>query len=290
MKREKHYRVAGVTFAFDYAYDDFFKDNIEAYEITPGDTVDHTLKTELKDTIKCPDLPLIKHNNVKHLYRDHHHEIVCFFDKNGVLIETISYTLDYKTITMTLKNDSSRNLAEREYILSGMVFMELALRNQRLPFHATAIQFGDEAFLISASAGTGKSTHRNYWQETIDGVSIINDDKPILYVQDHKVCVSGSPWSGKDKLNKNTSVPVKAIVFLERGQTNALKHANPNEILTELIKHCYRPNDNILKSYLLEMVDYLIKHIPFYTYYAEHDPSSATVLHKKLFKEANDED
>ena len=63
-----------------------------------------------------------------------------------------------------------------------------------LLFHGSALCMDRQAYIFTAPSGTGKSTHARLWREAFgDRVWMINDDKPLIQVQDGKAMVYGSP-------------------------------------------------------------------------------------------------
>lgn len=56
---------------------------------------------------------------------------------------------------------------------------------------------------------------------------MVNDDKPMLRVQNGEVTVFGTPWNGKHRLSRDLAVPVKALCLLERSETNFIERIQP---------------------------------------------------------------
>lgn len=56
----------------------------------------------------------------------------------------------------------------------------------------------NSAILFTAPSGTGKSTHTRMWQECFgERVTVINDDKPLIKINDSEAVIYGTPWCGK---------------------------------------------------------------------------------------------
>ena len=53
--------------------------------------------------------------------------------------------------------------------------------------------------------------------------------------------VCGSPWQGKENLGRNCMMPLKAIVFMERGDNNVIRKASFSEVFPSLLGQSYRP-------------------------------------------------
>ena len=109
-------------------------------------------------------------------------------------------------------------------------------------FHSSAIAVDGKAYLFAAPSGTGKSTHTRLWRETFGERAVtVNDDKPLVKVEDGKLTVYGTPWDGKHRLSSNIAVPVGGICFLTRGKTNTIERLMPMQALPEFLSQTFRP-------------------------------------------------
>lgn len=102
------------------------------------------------------------------------------------------------------------------------IFQQRLLRKDMLFIHSAAVSYRDEAVLFCGSSGIGKSTQAGLWYKFL-GADMINMDKPFLFMREGRLCVSGSPWSGKERVFKDEQFPVKCMVFLSQGSTNRLR-------------------------------------------------------------------
>lgn len=107
-----------------------------------------------------------------------------------------------------------------------------------LALHGSALCMDGEAIIFTAKSGTGKSTHARLWRETFgDRVWMINDDKPMVRLENGKAAVYGTPWDGKHHLSRNASAPLKAIVKLERDEENHIEPMNRADAFQLLMTH-----------------------------------------------------
>lgn len=152
------------------------------------------------------------------------------------------------------------------YVEFGFQFNRFLLHNTGMKLHSSAVKWNEKAFLFSADSGTGKSTHRKMWQQLYgeDAVKVINDDKPALRLFDDKWYVFGTPWCGKDGINKNIKVPLGGICFLERGPENRIRKLTPLEAVPRLINQTVLTEDKDEMNLLLDSLDKLIRKIPIY--------------------------
>ena len=90
------------------------------------------------------------------------------------------------------------NLSARLYRFALWVgYGLMTLPYGTIAVHSSCIVYRDRAVLFLGESGTGKSTHTRLWREHVEGAFLLNDDSPVLRVEDDVVRVYGSPWSGK---------------------------------------------------------------------------------------------
>lgn len=107
--------------------------------------------------------------------------------------------------------------------------------------HGAVVAVNSEAYLFCAPSGTGKTTHIKLWLKNLPDAFAVNGDKPFLRITDEKVLACGSPWCGKENLGTNTMVPLKAIIFMERGDHNEIQESTFLNVFPQLLQQTYRP-------------------------------------------------
>ena len=91
-------------------------------------------------------------------------------------------------------------------------------------FHAAAVSYEDRGYMFLGPSGTGKSTHASLWQRYIAGTALVNDDNPVVRIdEDGTATVYGSPWSGKTPCYRNVSYPLSGIVVLSQAPYNKIQ-------------------------------------------------------------------
>jgi hypothetical protein len=142
---------------------------------------------------------------------------------------------------------------------------EKLLEYDTLLFHGSAISVDGEAYLFTATSGTGKSTHTGLWRQTFgDRAVMVNDDKPLLRMVDGQVYVCGTPWNGKENWGANISAPLRAVCFLERGAENAIRRAPEEEAIASLAQQLYLRGNRACVNLQLALMDGFVRSIPFY--------------------------
>ena len=109
---------------------------------------------------------------------------------------------------------------------------EALLKRDVLMMHGSTVAVDGQAYLFTASCGTGKSTHTRLWREAFgDRAVMVNDDKPFLKICENEVLAYGSPWTGKHGLGENVCFPLKGICVLKRGAENLIRRIGGSECI-----------------------------------------------------------
>lgn len=174
--------------------------------------------------------------------------------------------------------------------------------------HAAVVSYAGRGFAFAAKSGTGKSTHVAQWMRVLgDDVTVVNGDKPILRWRSGETaeppggtpsgegacaCTSsavppggeavettcdqpvgefiayGTPYCGKENWGQNTSVPLRAVCFIERcepGEPDRLSRLEDDgEIVARIMNQILMPHDSVLAARQLDLLDRLVNSAPFY--------------------------
>ena len=133
-------------------------------------------------------------------------------------------------------------------------------------FHGAAISYKGVGYIFTAPSGTGKSTHIREWKRYLGrNVDIVNGDKPIITVSGDGVSVHGTPWAGKERWQKNRSVPLGGICFLERGTECEIKEVSDSDRVPMLFSQTYRPHDPDTLGQTIELIGSVGGRVPMYS-------------------------
>lgn len=142
--------------------------------------------------------------------------------------------------------------------------LQLPLKDALL-MHAAVISDGTYAYAFTAPSGTGKSTHIRLWRKAFgNSIFVINGDKPILRLIDGVIRVYGTPWCGKEGWQTNTSAPLAAVCFLERGAENRISKLSPIEAVPALMHQIVFPGDGASAKATMKLLDHMVTHVPLY--------------------------
>ncbi len=171
-----------------------------------------------------------------------------------------------------------------EYLHVGTLFYAGLIRHGGLMLHASAVVVDGACYAFSADRGIGKSTHTELWlREFADrGAYILNDDKPALKLANGSFTAWGTPFSGVNDISVNRSVPLKAIAFVERSQTNSIERLTAGQAIPRLFKQTVRPAEEALMNRLLDTVQQLVKTVPLYLLRCNTEPQAAQLAYQTM--------
>jgi radical SAM protein with 4Fe4S-binding SPASM domain len=279
----KYYQIADLIIGLDYTYDDFLTNNIENYAIDDYPCESYNLRTHYVNSIKLPKRKPDMTYSTRLIFEDGLSEEVYALNENDEVMQKYTRSSDLRRIDIDFNKNVEQRFIEKEYVFTGIAFMEIAAFNGKIPLHGSGIICNDEAIVFSAPSKTGKSTHANYWIEAFEDIEIFNDDKPLIYQKDDRIVVAGTPWSGKSTINKNIVLPLKCIVFLEQGKTNELRELDNKDKITYLMRNILRPREEEIWNRMWETLEIVIKEIPMYIASVTNDIESAKIIKSKLF-------
>ncbi len=198
------------------------------------------------------------------------------------------------------------------YLETLAVYRQLATKliaKGVLLIHGSVIAVDGEGYLFTALSGTGKSTHVRLWRELFgERAVMVNDDKPLIKVRSEELgvrsispsqensgvtdysslltpnssLVYGTPWDGKHHLSTNISVPLKAIVHLQRGEENHIEPITPSEMLPILLQQTFRPQTGVGTMQVLQLLDALSQRVKFFSLHCNMQPEAARIAYEGI--------
>lgn len=132
-------------------------------------------------------------------------------------------------------------------------------------FHASVIELDGKAYAFAAKSGTGKTTHISHWRTAYGSiVRPVNGDKPILRFIDGVLYACGTPWAGKEGLQRNICVPLAGLCFLKRGEQNRILPIDAKKALPEALSQIFLPKDPLAADKTLYLLDILLRKVPLW--------------------------
>lgn len=232
---KKVYKVAGHNFAVIMPDDDRTWEVMQCYEpFLVEDTGNYIFTAELIDVMpdttdkqkvktKCeaPEAPRFDH-----------------YDWNGQWLFEVAPTFEapvrfYMITDKAFTKAKFRILGATRFSLNTVMMLMFAFSTEcknTLLMHSSVTVKDGKGYLFLGRSGTGKSTHSQLWINNFEGCELLNDDNPVLRVEENgETHVYGSPWSGKTPCYRNLDYPVGAIVDLHQAKENKIRRMSVAE-------------------------------------------------------------
>ncbi|MDO4756345.1 MAG: hypothetical protein Q4A54_08375, partial [Parabacteroides sp.] len=166
----------------------------------------------------------------------------------------------------------------------------MVLPYDTVAIHSSCIVYRNKAVLFLGESGTGKSTHTRLWREHIQGATLLNDDSPMVRVEDGKVWAYGSPWSGKTPCYNPERYELAGCVRLSQATFNQIKQLPVVKAYGAIHPSC-PPEfayDDLLYDFISGFLDKLLSVVPVYHLACLPDKEAALLSCKTLFKDETD--
>lgn len=168
-----------------------------------------------------------------------------------------------------IKKENSLVPTAKPYVCESLcIYRKIA---EKLPdfnafvFHGAAITCDKNGYMFAAPSGTGKTTHIGLWKKYLgDRVDIINGDKPIIKCDGNGCAAYGTPWSGKEGLQKNTNAPLKAICILKQSKINKIGRLDNETAVYYLMRQIFLPAKEEALGHTLSLLGKMIQNVPVY--------------------------
>ena len=176
------------------------------------------------------------------------------------------------------------------YMESAYQFYQELIGHEGLYLHSSAVVLGGKAYLFSGHCGAGKSTHTRLWQQVFGpDARVINDDKPALRRLEERWIAYGTPWCGKDGINRNESAPLAGICFLKKAQANRIRRLSKREAMTEILAQTIRKvPDREKLAKLFDLLEKLLEEIPVYELENLPEPEAARLSYETMRRGAQE--
>ena len=201
-------------------------------------------------------------------YKDSSHEPLLMRYRGGDIVE------------MTGSDDP---MAFRFALWMAVGFMASA--SKMVLVHSSVIVHQNRAVLFLGESGTGKSTHTRLWLKHIPDAHLLNDDSPILAIEDGVPIIYGSPWSGKTHCYHQLRFPLAAAVRLSQAPFNKIRRLSIIEAFSAL-QPSFPPalaQDDHYADLLVDTLSEVLSAVPMYHLQCLPDEAAAWTSHDAIF-------
>jgi hypothetical protein len=170
------------------------------------------------------------------------------------------------------------------------MFLYFAQLHGRFALHSASILYRDRAWVFSAPAGTGKSTHARLWGAEY-GCPQLNGDLAILSINEEgTVLFHGVPWCGTSGITTTKTLPLGGVILLRRGTENHFDEAVGDRSLL-LANRFISPSwtaERLKRN--LDFAAEAAAKVPVWRYYCNMEPEAAQVCKARIDAELRDAD
>lgn len=161
----------------------------------------------------------------------------------------------------------------------------MTLPHRTVAIHSSCIVYDGLAVLFLGESGTGKSTHTRLWREHIEGAMLLNDDSPVIRLEEGRVYVYGSPWSGKTPCYRTERYELKACVRLSQAPYNRISKLSLLQAYGAIHPSC-PPEfayDESLYDPMSQTIGDILQRVPCYHMACLPDGDAARMTWKTVF-------
>lgn len=152
----------------------------------------------------------------------------------------LSFLISSRWSQFILYRDKTGTNGERAFHEFGSLFSYAVLNHEACVLHGVVMEYQGAGILVTASSGTGKTTHTRMWRDK-ERALILNGDRCLCRKVNGQWYAYGMPWSGSSGEYINRKVPIKAIVSLQRGQINQTRTMSHFEGSIYLMQRVFAP-------------------------------------------------
>lgn len=140
------------------------------------------------------------------------------------------------------------------------------LRRGALLMHSSVVDCAGMAVMCLGESGTGKSTHTQLWTKLFADCSLLNDDSPLVRLEEGGVRCYGSPWSGKGAIFRSEGLPLAAMVRLRQAPHNAIMRQGAAAAMGCVLPSCPPPFSADAECFGAEadLVGRIVERVPVY--------------------------
>lgn len=162
-------------------------------------------------------------------------------------------------------------------------FCDIISQQNCLLIHGCAVSAYGRAYLFTADSGVGKSTHARLWLKRFGNrAEIINGNNPILKIENNEVFVYGTPWCGREGLNKNKCIPLSAICILKRDKKNHIREISISDGYADILRQCYTSQTANQLSATISNLNLILSIVNIYSLGCNMEPSAAVVAYEGM--------
>ena len=185
----------------------------------------------------------------------------------------------------SLLAEGLEDCAHTEYSLLTAYFSDALMEYDRMILHGVALRWKDQAYLICAKSGVGKSTQARNLQALRPGeFGVICGDRPIVSFHAGCIEICPSPWNGKENWHGAEAAPLAGVILLQRGEENRIEVLRPRQAAlrayAQVLQTCTNPKT---MEKAAELLTKLLNSVPIWQLTSFQVPDSTKLLLNTVF-------
>ena len=117
----------------------------------------------------------------------------------------------------------------------------------------------------------------------------MNDDKPVVRLFDDHAVAFGTPFDGGSGIALNENYPLRAIIFVERGDINSVRIPDSKEIIQKLYFQTARMVNRETAEKMLANIEKILHLTKFYVLTCNMDISAAYTAYNSIIEKSEDD-
>ncbi len=285
----KKYTIAKFDISVDIDYDRYFLERLASYENDFKSDAEITFTIRrTKHLIKPNYTNLLKVGNDKYFCKIDDEDAFINFDSNtGKIIALTRFDPTFSKVNILsydITQDYDYSCSRFNFNLVGNAMHYVMAMHSAFVFHSSSLVCNDGGIVFSAPSGTGKSTHTSLWLRQFEDVRILNDDTPVIRLNDSGgVDLYGTPWAGTTGININETAQLKAVIFLERAKGNSMTKLSSADALKYFFEAIVTPLNPRMHLNCLDTIKTIFLNVPIYKLSCNMEPEAAFFARKYIF-------
>ncbi|MGN0612611.1 MAG: hypothetical protein ACI4JB_01795 [Porcipelethomonas sp.] len=221
------------------------------------------------------------------------HEQCCDYKYNGPQKHTISITTSMDDIEHERQDSGKISMTDKiiadslsaEYLESLAVYHKLcdALSGYGcLLIHGVAaIAYGGVYLFIDRSEKDkiplSKLQFNMFGKRTL----IADCGRPLIKLSGGSVYAYGTPWCGKNVLEKNSPLPLRAICIFGDEDDDSVRKLSVSEIYADILRKCYHPFSSAQLACTVSTLEIILRKVGLYSLGRRTEPTAAIAEYQK---------
>jgi hypothetical protein len=275
--RVQRHRSASMNFPESF-YEDFKDFRVDDRRRVRAD---FTITVAPFDSFSLPSIKLVRRQNYSY-----------FENKQHFIMKSRSTFACINTVKkeMTLGFRSKRNEEKNNLVLMGFVRLAvsvLAILKGGLPFHSSAIAFGDRGIAFSGPSGAGKSTIATLLNSpamSSEMSQLLNDDFNVILPHGKKgYRIYSTPFTHSKMLKRcvNRGADLRTIFFVEKSLANTIENLSfKNKYISTLGQTFIFPLSDFFGRKILDNAEHLCRTVDCRRLHFKNDGSIRSFLYR----------